>query len=274
IWLDWASDLSSTNSTQAHCVDAEHQPTDLAVEIGSTHRTSLEAVLQAPRDDPARRDSDDRVVEPLHDGLAASFERARLAAHLDRTGLPWRQHVIDHQSRYACPLDVAELLSLGEVVPADVDRVGVGVVPEGDGNDMGYAVLPPRGQPPEPLAPEAVDLGMAERAHGALLLAGHSHGHSTTHNQQDGKRPDRLLSRPEQRNDTRWYPMDDAEATHNRSVAGSRPASPPQTRSLNGVVTDRCSGERAACQRRLRVAGTAVARAPPAGGGRSLLGGH
>jgi hypothetical protein len=114
-------------------------------------------------------------------------------------GLPWRQHVIDHKGRYACPLDVAELLALGEVVPADVDRVGVGVVPEGDGNYMGYAVLPDRGQPPEPLAPEVVELGMAERAHGVLLLAGHSHGHSTTHNQQDGKRPDRLLSQPEQR---------------------------------------------------------------------------
>ena len=27
-------------------------------------------------------------------------------------------------------------------------------------------------------------------------------------------------------NDTRWYPVDAWEATHNRSVAGSRPASP------------------------------------------------
>src|SRR5215211_1354776 len=27
---------------------------------------------------------------------------------------------------------------------------------------------------------------------------------------------------------TRWYPMDGAEATHNRSVAGSRPASPTE----------------------------------------------
>src|SRR5215217_3584689 len=29
---------------------------------------------------------------------------------------------------------------------------------------------------------------------------------------------------------TRWYPMDGAEATHNRSVAGSRPASPTEQR--------------------------------------------
>jgi hypothetical protein len=31
VWLDSTPDLSSTNSTQAYCVDVEHQPTDLAV---------------------------------------------------------------------------------------------------------------------------------------------------------------------------------------------------------------------------------------------------
>ena len=30
-WLDLTPDLSSANSTQPHCLDAEHQPTDLAV---------------------------------------------------------------------------------------------------------------------------------------------------------------------------------------------------------------------------------------------------
>src|SRR5215213_62252 len=30
-WLDSTPDLSSVNSTQAYCVDVEHQPTDLAV---------------------------------------------------------------------------------------------------------------------------------------------------------------------------------------------------------------------------------------------------
>src|SRR5215218_699393 len=33
VWLDSASDLSCTDSTQAHCVDVEHQPTDLAVRV-------------------------------------------------------------------------------------------------------------------------------------------------------------------------------------------------------------------------------------------------
>jgi hypothetical protein len=72
-------------------------------------------------------------------------------------------------------------LALGEVVPADVDGVGVGVVAEGDGDDMGHAVVADRGQPAEPLAPQVLDLGIAEHAHGALpLSAGHSHSHSTT----------------------------------------------------------------------------------------------
>ena len=31
VWLDLAPDLSCTDSTQAHWVDVEHQPTDLAV---------------------------------------------------------------------------------------------------------------------------------------------------------------------------------------------------------------------------------------------------
>src|SRR5215207_11225237 len=77
------------DSTQAYCVDVEHQPTDLAVGVfRSADRTSLEAVLKAPGDDPARTDPDDRVVEPLHDGLTSSVERARLPAYLDGTGLP------------------------------------------------------------------------------------------------------------------------------------------------------------------------------------------
>jgi glyoxylate carboligase len=75
-------------------------------------------------------------------------------------GCHGRQHIIDHQRRHARPPNVAELLALGEVVPADVDGVGVRVIAEGDGNDMGHAVLPNCGQPPEPLAPEVVDLAL------------------------------------------------------------------------------------------------------------------
>jgi hypothetical protein len=35
---------------------------------------------------------------------------------------------------------------------------------------MGHAVVADRGQPPEPLAPEVLDLGIAEHAHGAGLM--------------------------------------------------------------------------------------------------------
>src|SRR4029453_15713627 len=45
-WLDLAPDLSCTNSTQAHCVDVEHQPTDLAVE-GLPHQDELSARADA-----------------------------------------------------------------------------------------------------------------------------------------------------------------------------------------------------------------------------------
>jgi hypothetical protein len=31
VWLDLAPDLSSINSTQAYCVDVDHQATDLVV---------------------------------------------------------------------------------------------------------------------------------------------------------------------------------------------------------------------------------------------------
>jgi glutaconate CoA-transferase, subunit A len=39
-WLDSTGDLSSTNSTQAHCVDGEHQPTELVVSAGRVRGVS------------------------------------------------------------------------------------------------------------------------------------------------------------------------------------------------------------------------------------------
>jgi hypothetical protein len=55
-------------------------------------------------------------------------------------------------------------------VPADVDGVGLGVVAEGDRDDMRHAVVTDGGQPPEPLAPEVGDLGITEHAHSVLLF--------------------------------------------------------------------------------------------------------
>src|SRR5215207_1201020 len=221
-WLDSAPDLSCTNSTQAYCVDVEHQPTDLAVGVfRSADRTSLEAVLKAPGDDPARTDPDDRVVEPLHDGLTSSVERARLPAHLDGTGLPGREHVVDHQRRHARPLDVAELLALGEVVPADVDGVGVGVVAEGNRDDMRHAVVADRGEPSEPLACEVLDFGIAEHAHGVLLLAGHSPAIPPRTTSKMGSHQMDGTADLSSDNDTERGPLDGWEPTHNRKGAGS-----------------------------------------------------
>jgi len=86
----------------------------------------------------------DRVVEPFHDGLAARFERHRLAAHLDRTGLPRRQHIIDHQRRDPLRLPSRNFLRLAKSCPPMSMLSGVGVVPEGDRNDIGHAVVADR----------------------------------------------------------------------------------------------------------------------------------
>ena len=47
-----------------------------------------------------------------------------------------------HQRRHARPRDVAELLALGEVVPADVEAVDVGGVAEGDKDDIPVWIRP------------------------------------------------------------------------------------------------------------------------------------
>src|SRR4030095_9995191 len=41
VWLDSTPDLSCTNSTQANCVDVEHQPTDLAVGGSNPSRRAI-----------------------------------------------------------------------------------------------------------------------------------------------------------------------------------------------------------------------------------------
>jgi hypothetical protein len=43
-WLDSTPDLSSVNSTQAYCVDVEHQPTDLAVASSNPYGVQLNQV--------------------------------------------------------------------------------------------------------------------------------------------------------------------------------------------------------------------------------------
>src|ERR671911_103953 len=106
-WLDGSHPVSVGGGVTSRCQSTVPSPsTDVRLRswrlgFGSTYRTGLETVLEAPGDDPARRDPDDGVVEALHDGLAAGVERDRLAAHLHGTGLPWREHILHHQRRPA-----------------------------------------------------------------------------------------------------------------------------------------------------------------------------
>jgi hypothetical protein len=48
-WLDSTSDLSCTNDAPAHCVDADHQPTDRAVGAPSPLRAARPQVYASPR---------------------------------------------------------------------------------------------------------------------------------------------------------------------------------------------------------------------------------
>jgi hypothetical protein len=48
VWLDLAPDLSSADSTQAYCVDVEHQPTDLAVGGSNPSRRANKPQLSGP----------------------------------------------------------------------------------------------------------------------------------------------------------------------------------------------------------------------------------
>ena len=118
VWIDQASNLSRPDPSGADQSDAEHQATELAAGVvESADRTSLEAVLKAPGDDPARTDPDDRVVEPLHDGLTSSVDRARHAAHLHGTGLPGREHIVDDQRRHAVRLTSRNFLRVAKSWP-------------------------------------------------------------------------------------------------------------------------------------------------------------
>src|SRR5829696_10152393 len=53
VWLDSTPDLSSTNSTQADCMDGEHQPTDLVVGVRiprGARKLSSQAIKQGKLD--------------------------------------------------------------------------------------------------------------------------------------------------------------------------------------------------------------------------------
>ena len=60
---------------------------------------------------------------------------------------------------------VTELRALFEAVPADVDRVGLGVVMQPHRDDLGLSLRTDGGEPCEPLPSKVRDLGRREDAH-------------------------------------------------------------------------------------------------------------
>jgi hypothetical protein len=84
--------------------------------------------------------------------------------------VPWAQHIIDHQRGHARALDVAELLAPGEVVPADVDAVGLGVVAEATGTTWGRPSGPTVASRPSRWLPRSSISASLNRVHRILLV--------------------------------------------------------------------------------------------------------
>src|SRR5215210_7248060 len=99
---------------------------------GSLDRTGVAPgevrILDAPGDDPLGVDSDPRPL-PL-DGLCA-------APDLDAARLPRIDagQLVDHDRRPPPAPDVPELLGVGDVDAAHVDRLQLAVEPPADGDD-------------------------------------------------------------------------------------------------------------------------------------------
>src|SRR5215831_7922903 len=98
---------------------------------GACSAGALPHRFEAPGDNAPGVDADGRLR------LSNGF---RPAAHLDATGLPRRQHVVDYYCRAAATGDVPVLLGRCEVIAADVDGVELGVVCPADGDDVRCAV--------------------------------------------------------------------------------------------------------------------------------------
>jgi drug/metabolite transporter (DMT)-like permease len=124
-------------------------------------RARAAAGLEPPADDALGMDADQRRGH--RDRLAAP-------AHLDPPRMPRvdAREVVDHDRRPPAAGDVAELLGVLELVPADVDRVARRVVDPGDRDDVRRAVGADRREPPElPPAGQVPQLGLPEDAHAA-----------------------------------------------------------------------------------------------------------
>src|SRR5436189_4841748 len=101
-------------------------------------------VLDSPGDDPLRADPDPRTL---------ALDRLRASSDLDAARLPGidADQLVDHDRGPSGAANVLELLRRGQVHPADIDRVMLGVESPAHRDDVGAAVLAYRRDAGEPL---------------------------------------------------------------------------------------------------------------------------
>src|SRR5215203_7288670 len=122
-----------------------------------------------PAYNPPRAEAEHLRGEAGAERLAPARQHLGLAADLDPAHPPriYRNQVVHEERHPGVALHILVLLPPGEVVPADIDRVQLRVVPEPDGDHMRLAVRTAGRQPPEELALEVFDFLVREHAHAA-----------------------------------------------------------------------------------------------------------
>src|SRR2546426_1646644 len=125
--------------------------------------------LEPPAHDPLGSDPQElwsEVEEPGIDLVSPGLVHLGLASDLERTGpARVRQDVVDQQRDLRALSCIAPLLGAAEEDAADVDGVLFFVVVERDRRDVRLAVPAHRGQSPEGLLAEILDLFLCEHAH-------------------------------------------------------------------------------------------------------------
>jgi len=117
--------------------------------------------------------ADDRVLEPLSEGLAPHRDHGSGPAHLDHAWLPWGEHVVDHDARPAGAPHVAKFLGLAHPQAAHVDSVMLLVVAKRRWHHVRLPVRADGRDPAQALPGEVAEFHVREHAHARLtgLLA-------------------------------------------------------------------------------------------------------
>jgi hypothetical protein len=123
--------------------------------------------VDPPAHDPPRADAEHLRGEAGAERLAPAPQHLGLAADLDPAHSPriHRGQVVHDERNPGVALHILVLLPPGEVVPPDIDRVQLRVVPEPDGDYMRLAVRTDGRQPPQQLTLQVVDLSRCEDVH-------------------------------------------------------------------------------------------------------------